>query len=321
MSKSESYIKTYVREANLRLYYLIFSWVLCFVCCYLKSSQIIYLIIKPTLNQVRLPCQMNGQSQKIYNHAPAKATTGQGDNSLCLLETKIKSENLAAGATRQDHGTATKLEALREGYFLNNSPQQPDPFSGCTYDFIYTNVTEAFYATLEAAITFSILFTLPLFIYHLWSFLMPSRYNRERSYLNRGALQLLAYLMFFLWLIVYQLLPHICQFLHLFAVQTGKLQIINQARIAPYLSWIFNSVFTLLLASCTPLCIYLGLKHDFLSLNFLIENRRTTAYLLLILAALLSPPDLWSQLSICLCLFLFFECVIWLSLYKIKTQL
>ena len=49
MSHKKSYIKTYVREANLRLYYLIYSWFICLICCYLKSAEIIYLIIKPTL--------------------------------------------------------------------------------------------------------------------------------------------------------------------------------------------------------------------------------------------------------------------------------
>ena len=323
MDFNESYLKTYVREAKLRLCYIILSWLLCLCACYLKSSQIIYLIIKPTFQRVNYTqvqtlhpnpgdCTAYQPEIDLKNESPKqdyishKAHVSQGDDTLDCLHNLSPLEDSVPEIKDHNHLVMPDLSSW------NND--------GLRYDFIYTNVSEAFYATLEAVITFSMAFTLPLVVYHLWCFLMPSRYHRERLHFNKRTMQSLVYVLFFLWLITHVLLPHICQFLHLFAVHRGKLQITNQARIAPYLTWVRSTVLRLLLASGTPVCIYLCLNYGIFRLNFLIKNRRITTYLLISLAAILSPPDLWSQLSLSFCLFVFFECVIWLYLYKIRKK-
>ena len=316
--RNKSYIKTYVREAYLRLAYVLFSWLLSLFCCYLKSTQIIYLIIKFTLSSAAISqAQLTQES-----HATLDKKNPLYEKSLFTYQPAVSQQNSPGkghGQLRQFFAEFANLKHTQGGE-LQAKDEITEASATCpAYDFIYTNVTEAFYAALEAAITFSMIFTLPLLIYQSWCFLMPSRYYRERIYFNKCTRQLLLYVTFFLWLIIWWLLPHISEFLHLFAVQRGRLEIKNQARIAPYLSWVFSLVLTLTMASLTPLSIYLSLKKGWLSKSFLIENRRTTAYFLLIFAAAVSPPDLGSQLTISFCLFVFFECVIWFYLYDIKT--
>ena len=327
MSYKKSYIKTYVREANLRLYYLIFSWFVCLFCCYLKSAQIIYVIIKPTLTshlnfKLKSPAETHNHSaaEAAAHHKTAKIYEING-KPLFTCQPQAQGDKLALKDVHLSSGSTEAPLKQVEAYLLPHDTilEQSKSFSGPDATFIYTNVTEAFYATLEAIITLSIVFTFPILIYQLWCFLMPSRYSRERLHFNKCTLQLLFYVTFFLWLIIWCLLPQICQFLHLFAVKQGALEITNQARIAPYLSWVLSTVLTLLLASFTPVCLYFCLKMGWLSKGFLVENRRTTAYLLLILSALISPPDLWSQLTLSLCLFVFFECAMWLYLYKARA--
>ena len=334
MNLKESYIKTYVREANLRLYYIIFSWLLCLCTCYLKSSQIIYLIIKPTFQKQKVDNKLK-KTATFGGHRLAQSLPYHKNGTGYLLEMDLKNENpkrdYIGHKIQVSKDSDNCLDLLHNGTaFQHSAPEinkpnhlsMPDLSSlngdYLRYDFIYTNVSEAFLATLEAVITFSIAFTLPIFVYHLWCFLMPSRYHRERINFNKGMCKSLVYILFFLWLITQLLLPQICQFLHLFAVDRGKLQITNQARIAPYLTWVSSTVIRLLLASGTPVCIYLCLKYGIFKLNFLIKNRRITTYILISLAAILSPPDFWSQLSLSFCLFIFFESVIWLYLHNIR---
>ena len=283
MKQNLSHVKTHIREVNLRFNYLLCSFFLCFFCCYLKHIEILYLIIK-------------------FAFTP-KVTKG---NYL---------SNPAEKTITLDISTQIPQDSLGKAY-ENSVPESLITCNFPAYDFIYTNVTEAFYATLGACIAFSVLFCLPFLVYQSWCFLIPSRYHRERIAYRKLSFWVFTYTILVFLLILFFFLPQICQFLHVFGAQKGKLHITNQARIGPYLDWLFTTLFTLLCLSFTPLCCYLCLKANFFNLKWLVSSRKTTFFLLLIGGALLSPPDLWSQLGVTLCLFISFECVIWLYLYK-----
>ena len=283
MKQSLSHVKTHIREVNLRFNYLLCSFFLCFFCCYFKHIQILYLVIKLAF------------TPKV---AKGNFITTKDEKTVTLdISTQIPQESL---------GKAYK------DFVLQGLPECNFP----VYDFIYTNVTEAFYATLGACIAFSVLFCLPFFVYQSWCFLIPSRYHRERIAYGKLSFWVFTYTILVFSLILFLLLPQICQFLQVFGSQQGKLHITNQARIGPYLNWLFTTLFTLLGLSFIPLCCYLCLKANLFNVKRLISSRKTTFYLLLIAGALLSPPDLWSQLGVTFCLFVSFELVIWLYLYK-----
>ena len=251
-------------ELFLRLRYLMCSLIITFVFSYLKSTQIIYLILEPCFDS-------------------------------------------------KNYGPMLKENKVQQGWLQGNLDQGDS-------SFIYTNVAEAFYVTIKASICFSILVTLPLCCYQVWCFFMPSRYHREQTQAQILLVWGVLYITGCLSLICLWLVPQICQFLHQFSVQTGKLQIIEQLRIGPYLSWILYTEITLFIATCSPVFLYLTLRLQWFAPSFLTTNRRTTVYLLLFLAAFLSPPDFSSQLIITLCLFIFFESAIWFYFYKIVEE-
>ena len=133
---------------------------------------------------------------------------------------------------------------------------------------------------------------------------------------NESLIKCVIYSLFILGLMEFYLLPHICHFLHHFALEDGKLQITSEPRIFPYLSWLWTTNLLLFAASWTPICIFKLLKTGLLPLKSIVRNRRTTFYLILVFSAFLSPPDPSSQLFITFCLFLFFECAVWVCLYN-----
>ena len=197
--------------------------------------------------------------------------------------------------------------------------QIPSFFS--SLDFIYTNVSEAFYATLSACFICSMVAIIPLIVYQSWCFLMPSRYQRERALWNERILAIGVYTTTIMWLMMAFLFPRIYTFLHLFAVSSDVLHITLEARIAPYLTWIFLTGFLFLLLTWFPIVIYIALKNNVLSIHYLLKNRRTTLYLILICAAFVSPPDIWSQFVLTLFGYIFFECVMWYYLYTTVSTL
>ena len=272
-------IKTLVKEVKMRCFYLLVSFCLSFFLCYQKSTQIVYLMVLTS-----------------ESHKP---TSVRKD----LLIFREEKDNYL---TNYD----SDLEYLNPYKFVTSLASD--------YNFIYTNITEAFYATLQASSLISLSFTLPLLIYHGWCFFMPSRYRRERNMINQLLIICLVYMVCCLAIILYKLVPHIGTFLHAFAVSTPKLEILNQARIYPYISWLFYTVVNLFLVSFTPVIIYLLLENKYINLSVLLKNRKIVFLVLLMVGALVSPPDFLSQLIVTNCLFLFSECVIWIYLYKIN---
>ena len=182
--------------------------------------------------------------------------------------------------------------------------------------FIYTNVTEAFYATLESALVVSALCILPFLWYQWLCFLMPGLYAREGGAYSRVVLYAAAYLATVTAAVMFTVLPACLRFLVLFSVGDSLLQIHLEARIAPYLSWVFTTLLYCVCASLLPPLLYLCLTQGWLSAQGLIKNRKITSYFLLVTASLVSPADLMSQLACTGGLFVLLECVIWLAIYK-----
>ena len=183
-------------------------------------------------------------------------------------------------------------------------------------EFIYTNIGEAFYATLESCIVITSAMLVPLLIYQGWCFFIPGKYQRERVAFNKVTSATCVYILLCLAFIICWFLPHIYQFLHSFGVDNNILQVRLEARIAPYYSWIFKSTFLFLQLSLSPLVLYFLLKENIITLKWMIGNRQITTIFLLTLAAFFSPPDLWGQVTISGVLFILLECITWLFLYK-----
>ena len=313
LNQQNTHIKTHTAEAFLRLRYLISSLLITFTVCYFKSTQIIYIILGPSLAIGLAP---------VKNHTTGHiaGTVPLTDTIICkfeewfpfFLKDKVSCAEFSKNTITQSF---TALPMDRE-----NTEHSLMSVNFLDSNFIYTNVTEAFYATLEASICFTVLAILPLCSYQIWCFLMPSRYHRERRQVLQNLVSGVIYTVTSLAAISLWLVPLICQFLHHFSVETGKLQILNQLRIGPYLSWILTTEITLFLATLSPICVYLGLKSQWLTPNFVVRNRRNTIYCLLLAAAFLSPPDFSSQLTITFCLFIFFESAVWFYLYKISAN-
>lgn len=354
-----SNMSKHFHEVSLRLRYLLMSLFVCFFCSYYKSTQILYMIIRGSATPP-LPGKTKDDKLQFYDdffgNLFAKKESAYGLRKKVFLKQQIdlpleKGANQSLNLTKPGI-TSLSCQALPsrgwqgidEYDTANNtvvnpmaplptsgSPSQPclarQSSKGCfvedkenvvmSYDFIYTNVTEAFYGTLQSVIVCTILFCLPFFIYELWCFLMPSRYYTERISFNKAILISLGYAFSAVFLTVFLLLPQICQFFHLFAVFEDKLHITNQARIGPYLTWVFTTQLTLV---AVPACILLCVQANAFNIRLLLEKRKITYYQLLILAALISPPDPLSQIFISFCLFVFSESVLWFLLYKKNTK-
>jgi Sec-independent protein secretion pathway component TatC len=97
------------------------------------------------------------------------------------------------------------------------------PFLELDHKFILIDLTEALYSILRICIIISILLILPFFLYHLWSFYIPSRYIFERKTINKFSI-------FFFFMIIIELIflyfvvfPKICEFLLSFEIISSNI--------------------------------------------------------------------------------------------------
>ena len=101
-------------------------------------------------------------------------------------------------------------------------------------------------------------------------------------------------------------------FLSFEAVNFGasNLQLQLETRISEYLKLIINLIMGFGIAFQLPLILLLLLKFKIISVKFLAQKRRYWIVIIFIISAILTPPDVVSQVLLALPMILFFEIVI-----------
>jgi sec-independent protein translocase protein TatC len=175
--------------------------------------------------------------------------------------------------------------------------------------FIFTELTEAFYVTLKVCCLWSFGCVLPLLLYHTWCFVAPSCFPLERVRLGVlclmcGCLSALA--MVGTYTIV---LPKVASILLSFEITDPIVSVQLEARVGPYINLSLQTVLLAVTVLQLPLvfgvCFHLGIFHPSLFTN----NRKLLLFVSLLLAALVSPPDVSAQCGLALVLSLCWETV------------
>jgi sec-independent protein translocase protein TatC len=180
--------------------------------------------------------------------------------------------------------------------------------------FIFTDVHEAFSATLLVCLIFSI-FSFSLFaIYSFVCFLLPSwfLYEREGNLLLVCVLSLL----FFSYILGVHLfiVPKVCDFFFSFQIQDiDCFSVIVEARIYTYVVW---GAWFLALASF--FFVFVCVLSFFIitgtvDITLWSKYRKAGIFGCVFLTALLSPPELLTQFALCLLLFSLIEVIVFLA--------
>lgn len=188
------------------------------------------------------------------------------------------------------------------------------PFISLERSFIFTELTEALYVTLEICVITGVCLVFPLLCYQTWCFFVPSIYNRERK---RWSLFLSISILFSILalLSVYLLvLPEIASILLMFEIKSQILTIQLEARIDSYVNWSSKIFLAVLVYAQLPLLSYMAYHLSLLSPSLLIRNRKLLFALSLLVAAFLSPPDVITQWLVTISIWSWIEVIIFLGM-------
>lgn len=197
-------------------------------------------------------------------------------------------------------------------------------------DFITTEITEAFYTSMSISFYASFVFCLPLFFYLVLTFLRSSYYQNESDQIFFFLTCSLVFFIFSHIITLFGLLPIFCSFLLYFdtdyANDQGKLMISLiqlEPRLSPYISFTLKTLWGCHFICQTPLISYFIFSLYPKSSLSALHNRRYIYFLLLCLAALVSPPDVSIQFFCFFLLIVTFESTIlsYILLYNYSKKL
>ncbi len=177
---------------------------------------------------------------------------------------------------------------------------------------IYTGLAEAFITYLKVSLFTASLGTLPLLAMQIWLFIAPGLYPLEkRSFLPF----LIATPILFLLgaaFAYYLIIPPAWKFfLHFESPPIeGVLPIQLEARISEYLAIVMQLVLAFGVSFLLPILLVLLCQIGVLQRHRLAKSRRYAFLLILIVSAVITPPDILSMLGLALPLYLLYEIAI-----------
>ncbi len=186
---------------------------------------------------------------------------------------------------------------------------------------IYTSPSEAFTTYLKLSFYAAFFFSFPIFAAQFYLFLAPALYKKEKKIILLILFFVPVLFLFGAAIAYFFILPLALKFLLSFEIQGfNSVPISLEAKISEYLDLVTNALFGCGVAFQSPLCLIFLIRIGFLSISDLRKRRRYWIVFIFIVAAILSPPDVLSQLSLAIPMILLFEITILISdkLFKNK---
>ncbi|MES2747347.1 MAG: twin-arginine translocase subunit TatC [Bacteroidota bacterium] len=167
-------------------------------------------------------------------------------------------------------------------------------------------------------VTAGFILAFPYILWEFWKFIKPALYEKEQK--NAKSFMFATSFLFFVGVLFgyYVIVPMSINF---FATFTVSPEIKNEFNVQSYIGMIKTSVVACGLFFELPIIIYFLTKLGLVTPKFLKEYRRYAIVLVLVLAAIVTPPDVVSQIIVAIPLLILYEISVVISTVVYKRQL
>lgn len=161
-------------------------------------------------------------------------------------------------------------------------------------------------------------FTAPFILYQLWAFISPGLYEKEKkitlSYIPISVILFLTGIAFSYFI----LFPFVIRFMEQLG---GRMEITPVIGINEYFEFLFQITLPFGLLFQLPVIILFLTRLGMITPIFLSKVRKYAYFILLVIAALITPPDILSHMMVTLPLFLLYEISIWISKFAYRKRI
>ena len=174
-----------------------------------------------------------------------------------------------------------------------------------------------FSAHLWTSILAGFIIAFPYIIFEFWRFISPGLLASERK--NARGFIFIASILFFLGVLFgyYIVTPLSINFLGNYTVSD---EVFNDFDLSSYIGMLRASVLASGLIFELPILIYFFTKIGLITPNFLRKNRKFALVIVLSLSAIITPPDIASQIIVTIPILILYELSIWISRWVHKRQ-
>jgi sec-independent protein translocase protein TatC len=167
-----------------------------------------------------------------------------------------------------------------------------------------------FMTHLYISIVAGIIVGFPYLLWEIWRFIKPALKPGEKQY--SGGAVLVCSVLFLLGVLFsyFLIVPLTLHFLGTYQVSD---LVKNTIALNSYISTVVSVSFAVGLVFELPVFVYFLTKVGVITPAFMKKNRKYMLVIILVLSAIITPPDVFSQIMVCIPLLILYEFSIWIS--------
>lgn len=181
---------------------------------------------------------------------------------------------------------------------------------------IYTAVSEALTTKLKVALVTAVVLAFPVIIWQVWSFIRPALYPKERR----------SFRIFFIFALLLFLIGIIFCYASVFFLAIDFFMVSGENLATPmlsldkYISFLFGFLLPFGVAFMLPVFLYITTRIGLTTPEMLASKRKFVILGVFVLAAILTPPDVVSQVMLGLPMLVLYEVGILVSRFVRKRE-
>jgi sec-independent protein translocase protein TatC len=181
---------------------------------------------------------------------------------------------------------------------------------------IYTSLPEAFITYLKVAFFSGLILATPVIFYQLWKFIMPGLYPNERRYVLPFVLVATLFFIAGASFAYYVVFPY--GFMFFLGFETENISAMPAMK--EYLGLVMKLMFAFGITFELPVIMFFLAKMGLVNPQRLRRGRKYAVLIVFVLAAILTPPDVISQIMLAIPLIILYEVSIWVTHFAGKKS-